>query len=68
MQFGPYNFVQISPACGPNTSNNVWRDFRVPVSELATVAGESFNGKFTAKNDFPRGYFMLPLLMLTLEV
>ena len=32
------------------------------------VAGKSFNGKFTAKIDFPIGYFMLPLLMLTLEV
>ena len=49
-------------------SNNVWRDFRLPMSALATVAGRSFNGKFTAKIDFPLGYFILPLLMLTLEV
>ena len=43
-------------------------DFRLPMSALATVARKSFNGKFTAKNDFPIGYFMLPLLTLTLEV
>ena len=24
-------------------SNNVWRDFRLPMSALATVAGKSFN-------------------------
>ena len=29
---------------------------------------EEFYGKFTAKIDFPIGYFMLPLLTLTLEV
>ena len=50
-------------------SNNVWRDFRLPMSALATVlVRKSFNGKFTAKIDFPIGYFILPLLMLTLEV
>ena len=49
-------------------TNNVWRDFRLPMSALATVARKSFNGKFTAKIDFPIGHFMLPLLMLTLEV
>ena len=35
---------------------------------MSTVAGKSFNGKFTEKIDFPIMYFMLPLLMLTLEV
>ena len=35
---------------------------------IATVAGRSFNGRFTAKIDDPIGHFMLPLLMLTLEV
>ena len=35
------------------------------MSALATVAGKSSNGKFTAKIDFPIGYFMLPLLLLT---
>ena len=49
-------------------SRNVWRDYRLPMSALATVAGKSFNGKFTAKIDFPIGYVMLPLLMLTLEI
>ena len=47
---------------------NVWRDFKVLMSALATVAGKSFNGKLTAKIDFPIGYFMLPLLVLTLKV
>ena len=28
----------------------------------------SLNGKFTAKIDFPIEHFMLPLLILTLEV
>ena len=35
------------------------------MSALATVTRKSFNGKFTAKIDFPIGHFMLPLLMLT---
>ena len=47
---------------------NVWRDFRLLMSALPTVAGNSFNGKFTAKIDFSIGYFILPLLMLTMEV
>ena len=38
------------------------------MSALATVAGNSYKGKFTTKTDFPLGYFILPLLMLTLEV
>ena len=49
-------------------SNNVWRDFRLPVSSFAMVAQESFNGKFTTKIGFPIGNFMLLLLTLTLEV
>ena len=49
-------------------SNRVLRDFRLPMSALATVAEEIFNGIFTAKIDFPLGHFTLPLLMLTLEV
>ena len=47
---------------------HVWRDFRLPMSALATVAHWSFNGKFTAKIDVPIGDFILPLLVLTLEV
>ena len=47
---------------------NVWRDFRLPMSALATAAGKSFNGKFTSTFDFPIGYFILLLLMLILEV
>ena len=47
---------------------NVWRDFRLLMSALATVAGKSFNGKFTPKIDFPIRYFMLSLLILTLKV
>ena len=35
---------------------------------FGTVARNSFNGKFTTKNDFPIRHFMLPLLTLTLEV
>ena len=34
VNFVPYDFVQISPACG---SNNVWRDFRPPMSESVMV-------------------------------
>ena len=47
---------------------NVWRDFRLPMSALATVTRKSFNDKFTAKTDIAIGHFMLPLLMLALEV
>ena len=50
--------IQISPACSPNTyPNNVWRDFRLFVLPCATVARNSFKGKFTAKIDFPIEYF-----------
>ena len=38
-------------------SNDIWRDFKLPMSALATVAGKSFNDKFTAKIDFPLGYY-----------
>ena len=48
--------------------NNVWTDFRFPVSAFATVAWKNFNGKFTAKMDFPIWNFMLPLPTLNLEV
>ena len=62
VHFGAYDLLQISPARNPKyISNNVWRDFKLPVSAFATVARKSFNGKFTAKIDFPIGYFMLPL-------
>ena len=47
---------------------NVWGDFRLPVSALATVARKIFNDKVTAKIDFSIGHFMLPLPMLTLKV
>ena len=47
---------------------NVYRDFWFPMPALATVAGKSFNGKFTAKIDFPIEYLILPLSMLTLGV
>ena len=40
---------------------NVWSDFRLPMSGLATVAGKSFNGKFTAKIDFPIGVFYITI-------
>ena len=43
---------------------NVWRDFRLSMSALATVASKSFNGKFTAKIYFSIRHFILPLLML----
>ena len=39
---------------------NVWRDFRLSMSALATVAGKSFHGKFTAKIDFPdRAFYVI---------
>ena len=40
----------------------------LPMSALATIARKIFNGKFTAKIDFPIGYFILPLLIQTLKV
>ena len=49
-------------------SNNVWRYFRLPMSAIAIVAWKSFSCKFSAKTKFPIWDFMLPLLMLTLEV
>ena len=67
--FESYDLVQISPACFPNMyQNNVWRDFRLPVSTSETVAWINFNSKFTAKIDFPTEHFMLPILRQTLEV
>ena len=38
------------------------------MSALATVPGKRCKGKFTPKIDFLIGYFMLPLLILTLKV
>ena len=38
------------------------------MSVLATVAGERFKGNLTAKIDFLNVYFIVPMLMLTLEV
>ena len=35
--FLPHNFVFISPACSPNTSNNVRRDFGPPMLALVIV-------------------------------
>ena len=48
-------------------SSKVWTN-RLLVSAFATVARKSFNGRFTAKLDFPSRHFMLPLLILILEV
>ena len=31
----------------------VWEDLRLPISAFATISRKSFNGKFTAKIDFP---------------
>ena len=59
-QIEPYDLVQISPVCGPKSN------FRLPVSEFATVAQKSFNGKFTAKVLI--GHFMLPLQTSTLNL
>ena len=47
---------------------NAWRDFRLPMSALAAVVRKSFNRKITWKLDFLIGNFMLPVLMLTLEI
>ena len=38
LYFVQCDFVQISPAYGSNTyQNNVWRDFRLPMSESVMV-------------------------------
>ena len=49
-------------------SNNLQRDFRIPVSAFVKVARKSFNAKFTAKIGFRSRFYVTPLLMLTLEV
>ena len=36
---------------------NVWSEFRLPLSALATVAGKSFNGKFTEKKNSDRVFY-----------
>ena len=54
--------------CYKHSLRKVWRDLRLLMSALMTVAGKSFNGKFTPKFDFPIGHFMLSLLILTLKV
>ena len=59
-------FFFYSVAYGTNIFlKNGWRDFRLPMSILARVARNSFNGKSTANIDFP---IVLLLLILTLEV
>ena len=47
--FGPYDFVQISLACGTNILRNVWRDYRLTMSALATVAGKSLTANLLQK-------------------
>ena len=42
-------------------SNNVWRDFRLLMSALATAAGKSFKGKFIAKIDFSDRVFYITI-------
>ena len=37
------------------------------MSAFATVAGKSFNGKFTAKIDFPIGYFYVAIAYADIE-
>ena len=45
----------------PNTYQIMERYFRLPMSALATVAGESLNGKFTAKIDFSDRVFYITI-------
>ena len=45
--FRPYDFVQISPECDPNTYQNKWRSFRLPMSALVIVTQ---NGRW--ENEF----------------
>ena len=46
-----------------------WRDFRLPMSTLATVARNSnYDDNINIKNGFFRSGSKLPLLMLTMEV
>ena len=40
---------------------------RLPMSLLATVAGKSFNGKFTTKIDFLIGYFIFTIADADIE-
>ena len=44
------------------------RDFRLPMSALATVARKNVMANLLQKIDFPIEHFMLPLLMLALKV
>ena len=62
-------FVQISLASDTNKfkGTSMERLLTSNISALTTVAGNSFNCKFNAEIDFPIVYFMLQLLMLTLE-
>ena len=62
VHFRPQDLVQkISAAYGPRTYLiMIGRDFRLPVSAFARVARKCFNGKYTAKLDFPIGHFILP--------
>ena len=47
--------------CSKHVPNNVWRDFRLLMSPLATVAWKNLNSKFKfTTTDFPIGHFMLP--------
>ena len=45
-----FKFHEMGPKC---ISNNVWRDLRLPILAFAMVARNIFNGKFTAKIEFP---------------
>ena len=68
--FGLYGLVQISPACVLNTYQIMCEvcEEILDFQGNAMVAREGFNGKFTAKFDFPIGHLYYQLLTLTLEV
>ena len=54
VHFGPYDLIQISPACAPNTYRIMYGEtYRLQVQAIATAARKSFNGKLTGKINFP---------------
>ena len=62
--FRSYDFVQISQARGTNIFKECIE--RLWITNVSISNGSrKENGKCTAKIDFPIGYFMVPLLMLT---
>ena len=68
VHFGSFDLVQISPVCGPNTYQIIWKDFRPPVSAFATIGKFHFFMLSLLTLIFPQFYYSLLLVLLKIFI